>query len=119
MDFIVALPESEGRKVILVAVDYFTNSFEQATHFPELAQIFLQEIFSLHWLPGLINTDRGAQVHCSFLNGISEAAIHLCPLVTIHRQMGDRKPKQNFRPYLGFQLFLLHKIGKASGRERV
>ncbi|KAJ3686553.1 hypothetical protein LUZ61_015717 [Rhynchospora tenuis] len=63
MDFIVGLPKSEGKTVILVIVDRFTKyaHFLQLAHpytAKEVAQLFLQQVYKLHGLPLNILTDR-------------------------------------------------------------
>ena len=66
MDFIVGLPESDGCTQIWVIVDRFSKM----AHFiplptkvtaPELARIFLREIWKLHGLPASIVSDRDSK----------------------------------------------------------
>lgn len=65
MDFIVKLPESGSADSILVVVDRLTKMSHfipcrETTDAPELAELFLHNIFRLHGLPRDIVSDRGS-----------------------------------------------------------
>jgi len=72
MDFITDLPLSDGHDSIWVIVDRFTKM----AHFvplksdtkkaPDLAQIFLREVWRLHGLPSTIVSDRDARFTSKF-----------------------------------------------------
>jgi hypothetical protein len=63
MDFIEALPRSEGKDTILVVVDKLTKyaHFIPLSHpftAKTIVQIFIDNVFKLHGLPLAIITDR-------------------------------------------------------------
>jgi hypothetical protein len=63
MDFIEALPKSEGKDTILVLVDKLTKYAHfiplcHPFHTKQIVQLFLDNVFKLHGLPLVITTDR-------------------------------------------------------------
>lgn len=63
MDFIEALPKSEGKDTILVVIDRLTKyaNFVSLAHpftAPQVARAFLDTVYRLHGLPRTILTDR-------------------------------------------------------------
>jgi hypothetical protein len=85
VDFIVALPESEGHTQIMVVVDRFSKMahfialVETATA-KDAAQAFLKEVWKLHGLPESIISDRNAKWTSEFWEG-------LCGLLGIKKRM--------------------------------
>ncbi|KAL6185412.1 hypothetical protein ACLB2K_041546 [Fragaria x ananassa] len=79
MDFIDALPKSEGKTTIWVVIDKFTKyaHFIPLSHpytAASLAQVFIKEIFRLHGLPLNITSDRDPIFMSLFLGGIFSTA---------------------------------------------
>lgn len=75
MDFIVALPESEGYDKIWVIVDRLTKmahfiplSSGHQSPVTELAKVFAKDVWRLHGLPSEILSDRDSQFTSSFWN---------------------------------------------------
>jgi hypothetical protein len=85
MDFIVALPESEGHTQILVVVDRFTKMAhfiplkENATA-SDCAKAFLHNIWKIHGLPNDTISDRDAKWTGEFWEG-------LCGLLQVQRKL--------------------------------
>jgi hypothetical protein len=85
VDFIVALPESEGHTQIMVVVDRFSKMahfialVETATA-KDAAQAFLKEVWKLHGLPESIISDRDTKWTSEFWDG-------LCGLLGIKKRM--------------------------------
>src|SRR5437588_4899568 len=75
VDFIVALPESEGKTQIMVVVDRFTKMahfvslLETATAI-DIALAFMKEIWKVHGLPTNIVWDRDTKWTGEFRKGI-------------------------------------------------
>lgn len=65
MDFVNEFPTSKGRSVIMVVLDRFSKfahfvAMQHPYTAPKVAQIFIEEIFSLYGLPKAIVSDRNA-----------------------------------------------------------
>jgi Integrase core domain/Chromo (CHRromatin Organisation MOdifier) domain len=77
MDFIVELPKSEGKTIILVIVDRFTKyaHFFALSHpfsASDIAHLFINEIYKLHGLPLCIVSDRDAIFTSKFWRALME-----------------------------------------------
>src|SRR5437588_3761461 len=85
VDFIVALPESEGKNQIMVVVNHFTKMahvvplLETATA-TDVARAFMKEIWKVHGLPTDIVSDRDTKWTGEFWKGI-------CGLLDIKRKL--------------------------------
>ncbi|GJW93819.1 ty3-gypsy retrotransposon protein [Tanacetum coccineum] len=93
MDFIEGLPKSQGKDVILVVVDRLSKySYSMALSHPftasQVAQLFLDNVYKLHDLPGNIMSDRDK----IFTNGQTEV-VNRC-LECYLRCMTGEQPKQ-------------------------
>ena len=85
MDFIVALPESEGFNQIMVVVDRFTKMghfipLRGESSAKDCADAFLKNIWRLHGLPGEIVSDRD-------MKWTSEFWKNLCEIMGIKRNL--------------------------------
>lgn len=71
MDFIEALPKSNGKTVIMVVVDRFTTYAHliglQHPYFAKtVAQVFLDHVYKLYGMPTIIVSDRDPLFTCQF-----------------------------------------------------
>jgi hypothetical protein len=78
MDFITDLPNSEGFDSILVVIDRFTKMghfipCRKTITAPELAKLFLTNIFRLHGLPLDIVSDRGSVFTAQFWRALTSS----------------------------------------------
>jgi hypothetical protein len=85
VDFIVALPESEGHTQIMVVVDRFSKmahfiALHETATAKDAAQAFLKEVWKLHELPESIVSDRDTKWTSEFWDG-------LCGLLGIKKRM--------------------------------
>ena len=85
VDFIVALPESEGKTQIMVVVDRFTKmahfvALKTEATATDVANKFVSEIWKTHGLPDEIISDRDTKWTGEFWQGI-------CKLLNIKRKL--------------------------------
>jgi len=84
-DFITHLPESQGRRQIMVVVDRFTKmahfiSLNETTTAKDVANTFLRELWKLHCVPTEIISDMDAKFSGKFCES-------LCKSLGIKRKM--------------------------------
>ncbi len=77
MDFIVALPESNGHTKIWVIVDQFTKMahfipLSTDTPIKDLANLYLKEVWRLHGLPSTAVSDRDSRFQSKFWLSLME-----------------------------------------------
>ena len=82
VDFIVALPESEGMSQIMVVVDRFTKmghfiSLIEESSAKDCADAFLKNVWKLHGLPDEIISDRDTKWTSEFWKNLCETHLRL------------------------------------------
>jgi len=115
MDFITALPTSNGKDALWVIIDRLTKMGHfvacQGTMNPEdLADHFLQQVIRPHGLPSSIVSDRGSQFTSDFWKPVTEALGISCNLSTaFHPQTDGQTERANatleqyLRAYCNYQ----------------
>lgn len=99
MDFIEALPTSEGKEVILVVVDRLSKyaHFLALPHpysATSVAKLFMEQVYKLHGMPTDIVSDRGSVFLSAFLAGIHEE--DASPTETLHQlSSSNRRPNRS------------------------
>jgi len=109
MDFITDLPLSDGHDSIWIIVDRFTKMAHfvplksDAKKAPDLARIFLREVWRLHGLPSTIISDRDARFTSKFWETITGILKIKRGMSTAFHPQTDGQTKrvnQSIEPYL-------------------
>jgi hypothetical protein len=116
MDFIVQLPSTpRGHDAILVVVDRLTKrahfiATKTAVSAPEVAQLFIDNIFRLHGLPKTIVSDRDPRFVGAFWRSLFQLlGVQLRPSTAFHPQSDgqtertNRTLEQMLRHYVNYQ----------------
>jgi len=109
MDFITDLPLSDGHDSIWVIVDRFTKMADfvalksDAKKAPDLARIFLREVWRLHGLPSTIVSHRDAQFTSKFwetITGILKIKRGMSTAFHLQTDGQTERVNQSIEPYL-------------------
>ena len=99
MDFIEQLPTSSGFTSILVVVDRFTKqsifipTTDKVTS-PELAKLFVTNVFSKHGVPSHVTSDRGVEFVSHFFRSLGTALDMKLHFTSGYHPEGDGQTEQ-------------------------
>jgi len=123
MDFITALPTSNGKDALWVIIDRLTKMghfvASQGTMDPEdLADHFLRQVIRPHGLPSSIVSDRGSLFTSDFWKRVTEALGISCNLSTaFHPQTDGQTERANATLDVTLGLFRNRSVQRIKGNQ--
>ena len=99
MDFIEQLPPFSGFTLTLIVIDHLSKQcifipIHDTITTPELTKLFLLHVFSKHWVPSHITSDRGSEFISHFFCSLSKALNIRLYFTSKHHPEGNGQTEQ-------------------------